>query len=508
MAIALPPKHSIDPPTSAIMKTPQLSLSILMLALLFSVGSILFADEPLMRQDLQSDADQWHTEHQQPSEGISLGEIHGHNRVYASAGHLNADGSEVDEKTLYEIGSISKVFTGILLADTVLQGKAKLEDSIGEYLPEGVLEDDSPLYAVTLLQLTTHTSGLPRLPADLDEGAWPNEPYAHYSRERMMKYLHQFTAEDFDQPGTYAYSNLGVGLLGEILAMIHDTDYATLLQQRILTPLKMDSTWVQVSKNSVPEALKARFATGHKQGEPTHHWALNAFSGAGAIVSSAEDMLTFAEAHWSEDTPEYLKKAFELAMQSHSEKMGLGWMLMENGVQHGGATGGFRAQLKLQPDEQYAIVSLKNSGAEAVETSRDGEFSKLAGFWSGTLDVGAAKLRLVFWVSETGDVNMYSLDQGGFLIPNAGASFDADTREFVVTYPMISGTLKTTLGEDGVLRGDWSQGQAFPIELVASAAMPASLEDVFERVYEGDLSKLVGYWCGTLGSEPGIPVFS
>lgn len=296
-------------------------LRLLPLVLLFLTTPLAISTgvaKSLIRPDLQEDADGYHAERQQPNEGISLGEVIGHQRIYASAGNMKLDGPKVDERTLYEIGSISKVFTGILLADTVLQGKAALKDSIGKHLPEGVLSEDSPLHAVTLLQLTTHTSGLPRLPSDMRVGAKLGEPYAHYTQDRLISYLKNFKEEDFEKPGEYSCSNLGVGLLGEILAIINDTDYATLLQDRILDPLDMDSTWVQVDERSEPEALKHRFATGHRAGNTNPYWKLNVFAGGGAIVSSVEDMLSFAEAHWSESTPAYLQEAFDLAMQPHS----------------------------------------------------------------------------------------------------------------------------------------------------------------------------------------------
>ena len=120
-----------------------------------------------------------------------------------------------------------------------MQGKAELHDSIGKHLPAGVIGEDSPLHQVTLLQLSTHTSRLPRLPADLGEGASNEDPYAHYSRERLFRYLGQFKEADFENRGEYAYSNLGIGLLGELLAIINETEYEDLMKEGIIDPTKV-----------------------------------------------------------------------------------------------------------------------------------------------------------------------------------------------------------------------------------------------------------------------------
>lgn len=455
--------------------------------------------------ELQREAENWHAKFQEPSEGISLGEISGAERVYASAGRLRKDGGLVDEHTLFEIGSITKVFSGILLADTVLRGKAESRDSIGKHLPSGVIGDDSPLQKVTLLELSTHISGLPRLPGDLREGATEGDPYAHYSRARLYGYLGQFKEEDFEKRGEFLYSNLGVGLLGELVAIINETEYQTLLAERILEPLKMNSTWVQRVQSSEPEGLKARFATGHNGGSPVSYWRLNAFSGAGAMVSSVSDMLNFAEAHWAEETPEYLKKAFALAMEPHTTRSGLGWAYRETRFSHGGGTGGFRTTMEIEPEKKYAKVNLRNSSGERIVTSKEGDFSEIAGFWSGTLDLGVRKLRIVTRITAHGDVFLYSVDQGGVLIPSAKTAF-ADGK-LSVSYPTISGHYIAKL-KDGKLAGAWTQGREDELNMERSQEMPQPLAEAFDRIYEGDLSRLKGYWRGRVGdTEDGLFVY-
>lgn len=494
----IPPPHRL---TSQILLRKMKKLS-----LLFSV-SILCSVQALLsstQSELQNEASSWHKESQQPSEGISIGEIKDNERVYASAGKMSLEGEDIDENTLFEMGSITKVFTGILLADTVLQGKASLEDSIAKHLPSGVLTEDSPLNQVTLLQLSTHTSGLPRLPNDLKQGANQKDPYAHYSREHLWKYLGAFTEDDFEKPGTYAYSNLGVGLLGEILATIHNTEYETLLKDRILSPLNMNTTFVQRQVSSVPKHLKSRFAKGHVAGKPTDYWRLNAFSGAGAMVSSAVDLLNFAEANWSEKTPEHLKQAFELALEKHSEKVGLGWHFMDGKVSHSGRTGGFRTNLTLDVANKTAKVKMMNSAGMVNEVVRKGNFTALVGFWEGKLDLGPRKLRLVMHVGDRGETEMFSIDQGGTFIPAMKSSLQDD--QFIFIFPSINGEYRGSL-QGGEMKGTWTQGGDLALNMTHSKEMPESLVQIFRKCYTGEIERLQGFWSGKIGGEDGLFVY-
>lgn len=454
---------------------------------------------------LQEEADSWHKDKQQPSEGISIGELNGSEHSYSAAGRMREDGEMVDEHTLFEIGSITKVFTGILLADTVLQGKAELNDSIGKHLPESVIGEESPLNSVTLLQLSTHTSGLPRLPGDLNSGGNAEDPFAHYSKERLFDYLNGFENEDFEKPGTYSYSNLGVGLLGVILSAINDTDYETLLKERILDPLKMDSTWVQRDIESEPDHLKGRFATGHNGGKVKSHTRLASLVAAGGIVSSASDMLDFAEAHWTESTPEYLKEAFALAMKKHSNETGLGWHFNNASFFHSGKTGGYSTQLVVDPEKKHAKINLQNSTGERTVIVRQGDFSSIVGFWSGSLDTGNRILHLVMHVTETGSADNYSIDQSTYPSQNSKATFKDN--QLSVTYPRINGTYRATL-ENKKLIGTWSQGKDYKLNMEYSEEMPETLAKVFDRAYSGNLEPLLGFWHGRIGGkEDGLKVY-
>lgn len=151
----------------------------------------------------------------------------------------------VDGQTLFEIGSVTKAFTGLLLADMVERGEVKLDDPVVKYLPPGAVVPERNGKAITLLDLATHTSGLPRLPDNMPS-ADPRNPYADYTEAQLDSFLkgHGLTR---DIGATYEYSNLGVGLLGRALARRGDGDYETVLRQRVLKPLGLTSTAITLT---------------------------------------------------------------------------------------------------------------------------------------------------------------------------------------------------------------------------------------------------------------------
>ena len=341
------------------------------------------------------DAAAYHRNFQSPGEGVVMAYADGGTVSFGHAGELRKGGPEMDPDTLFEIGSITKVFTGILLADAVNNGKAALEDPISKYLPADLLAQDSPLQPTTLLDLATHTSGLPRLPSNLEAGADPQDPYANYSDEKLYAYLRGFKASDFEKRGEMNYSNLGMGLLGHLLERIGRKPYEVLVEETIFTPLGMTSSLIQRWADSVPAGFRDRIATGHSGGHPVGHWHFDSLCGAGAVVSSARDMMKFAEAHWSAETPEALKHSMKLAAKRHRDGMGLGWLIGNDGLRHDGGTGGFRTELRVDTEKESASLKFINSTGPSATEGNVGNFKPIAGYWEGTLDTGKTKLRLV-----------------------------------------------------------------------------------------------------------------
>ncbi len=264
------------------------------------------------------------------------------------------------EKVIFEIGSISKVFTSLLLAQTVLEGKAALTDPIAKFLPPG-LNLDPKVAAITLEQLATHTSGLPRLPDNLGPTD-PLDPYANFTTQRLEDFLRRYHPAA-SPPQPMAYSNLGAGLLGHLLERIHGRPYATLLAERITGPLGLPDTVITLS----PEQ-QTRFATPYSGTMPVKPWQMSSLHGAGAIRSTAADLIKFGQALLTPNSPIY--PAWALVRQTRvtvvgEQKIGLG-ILAENRngemvYFHDGGTGGFRSYFELAPATRRVTVVLLNN---------------------------------------------------------------------------------------------------------------------------------------------------
>lgn len=279
-------------------------------------------------------------------------------RGYGALDHGAARAPDGD--TLFEIGSISKVFTGLLLADAVQRGAAALDDPVQKLLPEGVTVPKWEETPVLLWHLATHTSGLPRLP-DM-KGSDPQDPYAHFTPERLGAVLARLRVRR--EPGAeYEYSNLGAGLLGHALA-VHQglPDYDALLRERIAGPLQMADTHVVLDP-----ARAARQAPPHDaDGEPAHTWQLAALAGAGGIRSTVHDLLRFLRVQISPEGP--LGDAVRLSQQKRHEgarglAMALGWHFARDGrtLWHNGQTGGYHGYLAVAPATRRAVCILANT---------------------------------------------------------------------------------------------------------------------------------------------------
>ena len=276
---------------------------------------------------------------------------------------LNAT-TQVDGDTVFEIGSVSKVFTSLVLADMVQRGEVKLDDPIAKYLPASVKVPTRKGKQITLVDLATHTSGLPRMP-DNFEPADSNDPYADYSVQQMYEFLSGYTLKH-DIGAKYEYSNFGAGLLGHILALRARTNYEALIEERICRPLGMASTAIILSPS-----MKTRFAQGHNAaGRPVSEWNIPTLAGAGGIRSTANDMLKLAAACVGLEKTR-LASAIVLAetpcrdTDSSDTQIGLGWHVTKRFsaelAWHNGATGGYHSYVGLDKNKKRAVVVLSNS---------------------------------------------------------------------------------------------------------------------------------------------------
>jgi D-alanyl-D-alanine-carboxypeptidase/D-alanyl-D-alanine-endopeptidase len=302
----------------------------------------------------------------QASVGIVVGVIDPSGRRVVSHGNFaKGDKRTLGGDTVFEIGSVTKVFTSLLLADMVARGEVALTDPVGKYLPAEV-----KVPKITLEQLATHTSGLPRLPANLapKDG---NNPYADYTVAQLYEFLATAPARDAAAP--YDYSNLGAGLLGHALARRAGTDYETLVRTRILTPLGMKSTSI-----TIDPAMKERFAPGHDaEMKPAANWDIPTLAGAGALRSTANDMLTFLGAAMGlTKSPLAPSMASMIAARrpigEPGHEIALGWHVFKTAdreiVWHNGGTGGYRTFAGFDPKSRTGVVVLSNaSTGEGVD---------------------------------------------------------------------------------------------------------------------------------------------
>ncbi|MEO5693474.1 MAG: serine hydrolase, partial [Usitatibacter sp.] len=326
-------------------------------------------------------------------------------RVIAHGSTAREGGKPVDGDTLFEIGSITKVFTGLLLADAVVRGEVSLDDPVSKYLPASVKTLKAGGTDVTLLQLATHTSGLPRVPSNMAVKDSDN-PYADYTVEQLYETLNLFDHPAPVKAGVQ-YSNLGMGLLGHVLALRAGTNYESLLRSRVLEPLGMKDTVIALDAQK-----KARFARPHLATlYPTPAWELPALAGAGALRSTANDMLKFAEAHLGKK-PTALDAAIRLALRpaDAAGSQGLGWSVRNNGelAMHTGATGGSTSYIALDNKEKRAFVVMGNS-ANAIIDIGNHLFSRDQPLLYSPVQVMRKKIRLADPTAFDRYVGTYSL---------------------------------------------------------------------------------------------------
>lgn len=267
-----------------------------------------------------------------------------------------------DEHTTFELGSITKTFTALLLADMVHRGEVAYHDPISAYLPTVAVPRDELAASVTLMQLATHTSGLARMPTNLQAPTHPTlllNPFGDYRIEHLYhatEHLHLLSA-----PGTeYQYSNFGIGLLGHLLANAADRDYPELIRERITSPLGMSDTAAYPGP---------RTATGHQHGHPMPPLEMHALAGAGVLRSSPADLLRYLTALLKpESTP--LAPSLRAVTQPQVARQGrqsvcLVWnhrrFRFGDVIFHSGGTPGFYAFTGLCPDSGDAVLALTNT---------------------------------------------------------------------------------------------------------------------------------------------------
>lgn len=309
-----------------------------------------------------------------PQGALVIGVVqHGRTAVFGF-GHL-PDGSSPTADTVYEIGSLSKVLTGLTLADRVVNGEVTLDAMLGDLIPstlsdyEGGTRAGSAIALITLEQLVTHTSGLPRLPAGLTQDELASaDPYAAYDLDRLWQDL--ATTQLENAPGVgFAYSNFGAGVLGQVLARRSGLDYADLVAERVLVPLALADTTLTLS-----DAQRARLAPGFVLGSdaPAANWDLNALAPAGGFKSTARDLTALIAASLAADGGDRaidraLVESRTVLYKGWDQNLAYGWIVQDQiwgqrVAWHNGGTGGYTSYLAIDFEHDAGIVLLSNYG--------------------------------------------------------------------------------------------------------------------------------------------------
>jgi CubicO group peptidase (beta-lactamase class C family) len=263
-----------------------------------------------------------------------------------------------NHKSIFEIGSISKVFTSTLLSNFVIDGKVKLNDSINDYLKVPFNNNAK----ISFINLANHTSGLPSLPSNLDlTKVDPENPYKEYKEKDLEDYV--ANQLELTNKGKYQYSNLGAGLLGYTLSKIENETYEGLLQKKIFSKYDMQNSTADINK------IKGDLVRGlNDEGKKVPNWELSVLAGAGGIFSNIEDLSHFAISQFDYSNKELKltrEKTFEL---NENMDIGLGWHILKNKSDnlwywHNGGTGGYSSSMVNDVKTKNGIIILSNVSA-------------------------------------------------------------------------------------------------------------------------------------------------
>ena len=321
--------------------------------------------------------------------GLTIAAISGGRDAVVHIGYSNlALKRPVTDETLFEIGSITKVFTGIALAHHVEAGEFKLDQTAASLLPKN-FELSAEADSVTLRQLTTHTSGFPRMPGrprpwDIFKFiVFGGDPYVGITLDRFGEALRKVNLE-FTPGSRMEYSNFGVSLLGWLLAQRSGTNYESYIRSRVLEPLGMKDTHIVLPE---PSKLSAGYRSVTRLGPLTiasrsKPWNLaDHLAGAGALRSNGQDMLKFLKANMNPATNSLgaaIRRSHqELFRVNRSRAIAMNWIRSRKStdasdiIWHNGGTGGFRSFLGFFEDRSAGIIVLSNSGTDVDSLAMD-----------------------------------------------------------------------------------------------------------------------------------------
>ena len=260
-----------------------------------------------------------------------------------------------NQNKIFEIGSITKVFTSSVLASLVTDKKLKLTDEINSFYPFTSKDN----IKISFESLANHTSGLPRLPENLDLTNETN-PYKNYGKNEIDAYLKNLLKLENEPSKTYSYSNLGAGILGYTLGLSQKTSFQKLLQKKIFDKYKMTNSFTS-SQNLGEKLVKGL----DKNGKILSNWDFDVLFGGGGILSTTEDLAKFATAQFNPKNTELILTRKPTFVINDKIKIGLGWHILKSKNNkdlywHNGGTGGYSSSMAVNVEEKTAVIILSN----------------------------------------------------------------------------------------------------------------------------------------------------
>lgn len=259
---------------------------------------------------------------------------------------------------VFEAGSITKVFTSTVLASLINEGKIRLTEPINPYYPFPFKEHRN----ITFLTLANHTSGLPRLPGNLDLSDATN-PYKRYTEKELEDYLKRLMTFENKPASTYTYSNLGAGLLGYTLGLSQGRSFEELLQERVFDRYRMHSSYTR-SADAGDRLVKGLNANG----DTTSNWDFDVLAGGGCVLSTTADLARFTMAQFNPENRELALTRVPTFAVHDTMKIGLGWHILQSEtgqelIWHNGGTGGYSSSMAINMAEKVAVIILSNVSA-------------------------------------------------------------------------------------------------------------------------------------------------
>ena len=355
---------------------------ILALLIVVAVSAVIYLkyrlDNAADNKDLEAalDSEVMKLIHHDASYGMVIGVYKDGKSFIKGYGTVSKESATVPSAaTVFQIASVSKLFTTSLLQILCDEGVLRMDATLGELIGDSIALSPAA-QQVTLKQLATHTSGFPRIPKSLDTKATElagkenlmQNPYSHLGPKYIFDYLE--TTEDYGTSGRFEYSNFGMGLLGHVLELVTKKNLESLAAEKLLAPLDMRNTAISLT----PE-MKEHLAQGYtasRQPTPSPIWTFSALAGAGAFNSNVEDMMQFVRANIEDDSPMSLTLK-KMHTPQFDGDTGIGWMQPtfldrffgnKTVFWHSGIVGGYASYVSVDTKTKIGIVVLSNKAVD------------------------------------------------------------------------------------------------------------------------------------------------